>query len=115
MGRSQRPKPDRLHQKLLQIRLHLGLNQPEMLKRLNHQKSPVYVGHISEFERGKRMPSLFILLQYARVAGVPMETLIDDGLNLPPSFATLKDSAGSVGAIRTRIRRRKYPAGEAPS
>jgi len=38
---------------------------------------------ISEFERGTTEPPLVIVLQYARVAGVHMEDLVDDELDLP--------------------------------
>lgn len=38
---------------------------------------------ISDYERGEREPSLIILLQYARVAGVCVDLFIDDDLDLP--------------------------------
>jgi len=38
--------------------------------------------HISAFELGAREPSSIVLLQYARVAGVTMEELVDDELDL---------------------------------
>jgi hypothetical protein len=88
MGRSNRPKPARLHQKLLQIRLALGLTQPGMLRHLDYHKSPVYEGHISEFELGKRVPALPLLLRYARVGGVSMEALVDDEMDLPVGVKT---------------------------
>jgi transcriptional regulator with XRE-family HTH domain len=40
-------------------------------------------GHISEFERGKREPSLLFLLAVARLANIPMELLVDDEADLP--------------------------------
>ncbi|HEX3560231.1 MAG TPA: helix-turn-helix transcriptional regulator [Pyrinomonadaceae bacterium] len=83
MGTSRRAQPKRLAAKLLQIRKSLGITQEQMVKRLGRTKTPVYVGHISGFENGKREPSLLILLQYARVTGVPVEALIDDDLDLP--------------------------------
>ncbi len=39
--------------------------------------------NISAFERGVREPSLLVLLQYARAAGVYVDVLIDDELELP--------------------------------
>ncbi|HEX8070835.1 MAG TPA: helix-turn-helix transcriptional regulator [Pyrinomonadaceae bacterium] len=69
--------------KLLQIRTKLDLTQDGMLARLNYHKSPLYASQISDFEQGKREPPLLVLLQYSRVAGVPVEVLIDDELNLP--------------------------------
>ena len=50
---------------------------------MSHVKSPPQPGLISRFEQGKREPSLIILLEYARIAGVPMELLVDDELDLP--------------------------------
>jgi transcriptional regulator with XRE-family HTH domain len=77
-----RPKPERLAEKLLQIRNALGLSQTEMLRRLGVEEMIAY-HRISEYESGKREPLLMILLQYARVAGVYVEDLIDDSLDLP--------------------------------
>lgn len=77
-----RPKPERLAGKLLQIRNALGLSQTEMLRRLGVEDMIAY-HRISEYELGKREPLLMILLQYARTAGVYVEDLIDDELDLP--------------------------------
>ena len=77
-----RPKPERLAEKLLQIRNALGLSQTEMLRRLGLEDSMKHT-RISEYELGIREPSLMTLLQYARVAGVCVDTLIDDGMDLP--------------------------------
>lgn len=83
-GRStKRPAPKRLGPKLLQIRLALGLSQGEMVKRLDYQDSPLYPAQLSNFEQGKREPTLMLLLAYARAAGVSVEQLIDDKLDLP--------------------------------
>ncbi|MCA1634144.1 MAG: helix-turn-helix domain-containing protein [Acidobacteria bacterium] len=79
---SARPRPERLAGKLLQIRLALGLSQTEMLKRLGAEDLIAY-NQISRYESGTREPSLLILLQYARVANVLMEALVDDELDLP--------------------------------
>lgn len=77
-----RPKPERLAEKLRQIRLALGLSQTEMLKRLGLEEAMKYA-RISEYEQGMREPSLLTLLAYSRVAGVQMEVLADDELDLP--------------------------------
>jgi transcriptional regulator with XRE-family HTH domain len=81
MGRA-RPKPQRLAEKLRQIRLALGLSQTEMLKRLGLDEGMKYA-RISEYEQGVREPSLLTLLEYSRVAGVHLEVLADDALELP--------------------------------
>jgi transcriptional regulator with XRE-family HTH domain len=54
-----------------------------MLERLNYNKSPLYSSQISDFEQGKREPPLLVLLQYAKVVGIPMEALVDDAIDLP--------------------------------
>ena len=81
MGRA-RPKPKRLADKLRQIRLALGLSQTEMLKRLGLEEEMLYA-RISEYETGQREPSLLTLLAYSRVAGVHMEEIADDEVELP--------------------------------
>jgi transcriptional regulator with XRE-family HTH domain len=85
MGKSSRPKPERLADKLLQIRTTLGLSQSEMLRRLGAEEQIDYTT-ISKYELGKNEPPLEILLQYARAAGVHMEALVDDELDLPQNL-----------------------------
>jgi transcriptional regulator with XRE-family HTH domain len=82
-----RPKPKRLAEKLQQIRLALGLSQTEMLKRLGLEEDMKYA-RISEYEQGIREPSLLTLLEYSYVAGVHMEVLADDNLDLPEKLPT---------------------------
>jgi transcriptional regulator with XRE-family HTH domain len=83
MGRSNRPKPVRLAEKLKHIRLSLGLTLDQMIKRLDYKQSPLYPANVSEYESGKREPPLLLLLAYARVAGISTDVLIDDNLNIP--------------------------------
>jgi transcriptional regulator with XRE-family HTH domain len=83
MGTARRPTPDRLAEKLLQIRQQLGLSQSQMLRSLGDTKTKIHAPHLSEYESGKREPPLTVLLQYARAAGVPVEVLIDDNQDLP--------------------------------
>ena len=82
MVRGARVKPERLPEKLLEIRLALGLSQSEMLRRLGLEEQMDYK-RISEFERGTTEPHLSVLLQYARAARVHMEDIVDDELDLP--------------------------------
>jgi transcriptional regulator with XRE-family HTH domain len=77
-----RLRPTRLAEKLLQIRTALGFSQSEMHRRLGIAEM-VEFKRISDYELDKTEPTLMILLQYARVAGVHMEALVDDDLNLP--------------------------------
>ncbi len=80
MGRSRRNKPRRLSEKLLAVRKRLKMSQTEMANALNLQ---VHYSAISNFELGTREPDLLVVLHYARLADLPVETLIDDELNLP--------------------------------
>lgn len=83
MGRSRRPQPKRLAAKLAEIRSRLDLSQTQMVKRLSSSGSKLQPGHISEFENGTREPSLPTLLRYARIAGIYVDALIDDEIDLP--------------------------------
>ena len=82
MGAAARLKPKRLAEKLLQIRTALDLSQTEILKRLGFEEVLTY-HRISNYERGTGEPPLPMLLQYARLAGVSTDVLIDDELDLP--------------------------------
>ena len=99
MGQRQRPRPKRLATKLRQVRDLLGLTQEQMAERLGQIESPPQPGHISEFENGRREPSLLFLLAVARLAGVNMELLVDDGIDLPTK---LPRSAKSVKGVDGR-------------
>lgn len=82
MGRKEREKPERLAEKLLQIRLSLGLSQSEIVSRMSLNER-LNRDDISKYERGVREPSLPTLLRYARLARVSTDVLIDDELDLP--------------------------------
>ena len=77
-----RQKPERLAEKLKQIRLALGLSQDGMLERLGVAEE-FFRSRISAYELGNREPPLPVLLQYARLVGVSTDVLIDDELDLP--------------------------------
>ena len=80
MGERARQRPVRLAQKLLQIREALGLSQNELIKRLGVELTQ---NRVSDYELGKGEPPLPLLLSYARLAGVCLERLVDDELDLP--------------------------------
>lgn len=80
MPRGARLKPKRLAEKLLQIRMMLGLSQNEMIKRLGVNLTQ---NRVSEYELGTGEPPLPILLLYARSINVSTDVLIDDEMNLP--------------------------------
>lgn len=85
MGRYHRQRPAHLAEKLLNIRVALGLSQNEMIRRLGLE-SEITQSRISGYELGTREPSLPTLLKYARVAGVSTDILIDDDLDLPKTL-----------------------------
>ncbi len=80
MGGKARPKPKRLAEKLLHVRMLLGLSQNEMIKRLGVDLTQ---NRISDYELGTGEPPLPILLLYARAVNVSTDVLIDDELDLP--------------------------------
>ena len=80
MTRGVRLKPKRLTEKLIQIRLSLGLSQNELIKRVDIALTQ---NRISEYEKGTGEPPLPVLLNYARLAGICVDVLIDDEIDLP--------------------------------
>jgi transcriptional regulator with XRE-family HTH domain len=82
MGRQPIPRPEHLAKKLKQIRDGLGLSQNELIQRMGLANF-LLREEVSDFERGRRVPALPVLLEYARVAGVYMDALVDDQLDLP--------------------------------
>jgi transcriptional regulator with XRE-family HTH domain len=82
MGIASSLKPARLAEKLVQIRVALGLSQNEMISRLGLSDELIRE-ELSAFERGLRQPPLIVLLKYARCVGISTDVLIDDELDLP--------------------------------
>jgi transcriptional regulator with XRE-family HTH domain len=85
MGRGVRWRPEYLGKKCGDIRVFFGLSQTELIERLG------LVGHvnrseISDFERDVREPDLKTLKAYAELAGVYVDDLIDDSVDLPREF-----------------------------
>jgi transcriptional regulator with XRE-family HTH domain len=100
MEQRRRIRPANLAKKLRQIRLVLGLSQSELLRRLDAEELMHY-GRISDYELGKREPALWILLAYARLAGIHLEYLVDDNLSLPT------DLPGNVVYSHTKLTHRR--------
>jgi transcriptional regulator with XRE-family HTH domain len=94
MGRMPRPKPVRLAEKLLHIRQALGLSQNGMLARLGLDER-LFRSAISGYELGTREPPLPVLLEYARAAGVWLDVLVDDELDLPKKMPISPNSEGT--------------------
>ncbi len=77
-----RPRPLRMAAKLRTIREELGLSQSQMLARLGLEDTMHY-GRISQYENDEREPTLMTLLAYSHVAGVHLEDIVSDDLDLP--------------------------------
>jgi len=97
-----RPRPQRMARKLLAIREGLGLSQSQMLARLGLADTMHY-GRISQCENDEREPTLMTLLSYAHAAGVHLEDIVSDDLDLPSKLP------GNVSyhGLRHRSSRRK--------
>lgn len=108
MGSAPRPRPTRLARKLRQIRIGLGLTQAEMYKKLGRTRTSLRVGHIGEFETGNRVPTLQVVLAYARAAGVSMEEIADDKLKLPSHVPSVPEEKLSVKRRKQKV---SYVAG----
>lgn len=80
MGTKPRDRPKYLPEKLRTIRQRLGLSQSEVAKLLKFKTS---YARVSEYESGFREPNLLVLLRYSQLAGVHVETLINDKVELP--------------------------------
>jgi transcriptional regulator with XRE-family HTH domain len=101
MGRSARLRPTRLAEKLRRIREAFGLSQNEMLRHLG-LADLLYRSNISGFELGEREPPLLVLLRYAEAAGVWVDVLINDELDLPEKLPSIPKHEG----VRRRIKSR---------
>jgi transcriptional regulator with XRE-family HTH domain len=71
-----------LAKKLKEVRLAYGWTQQQMATGLGRIPSAPDGAMISRYERGEREPSLFVLLAYGHVAGLVVDTFIDDRIGL---------------------------------
>jgi transcriptional regulator with XRE-family HTH domain len=101
MGKQVRRRPERLQEKLFEIRQRLGLSQNEMVRRMGLTEE-IERDYISKFERGTLEPTLWVLLNYARAANVYVDVLIDNELDLPERLPAKPKSEG----IRSRAARK---------
>jgi transcriptional regulator with XRE-family HTH domain len=83
MGSSRRIRPAKLAGKLKRIRLDLNLTIDELIRKLDCSEVPLYRSTISQYEKNLREPPLIVLLNYGRIAKLPLEVLIDDNINFP--------------------------------
>jgi transcriptional regulator with XRE-family HTH domain len=85
-----RKNPTRLAEKLKAIRLALGQSQRSLIKYLDAEDELIQ-SHISAFEdsRNNRIPSVNVLLKYARAVNISTDVLIDDELDLPDKLPVI--------------------------
>ena len=83
MGRKAQKRPKRLARKLVFIREREGLTQEAMatLLKKHGAEATTRSGYVADFETGRRIPSLFTLLAYARIGNTSTDCLIDDNLD----------------------------------
>lgn len=93
MGRTQRVKPKRLPEKLRQIRERLGLSQNGLIRQMGFEGVLVQAS-ISGYESGTREPPLPVLLRYSEVSGVWVNSIIDDGVDIPERLPCASMSEG---------------------
>lgn len=105
MGRSSRPRPARLGEKLLRIRRALDLSQEAMVDRLG-EIAGLNHSSISGYELGTREPPLQVLLEYARLANVYLDVLADDNLDLPEKIPSLTKHIGIKRMLTRRSKSR---------
>ena len=105
MGKYARPRPARLTEKLLQIRKAFDLSQDGMLEKVGLAED-LSRSTISSYELGASEPPLPTLLQYARLAGVCLDVLVDDELDLPKYLPdTPKHHGVTISSSRRTARR----------
>lgn len=106
MGKSARPRPARLAEKLLTIRQKLGLSQNGMIRRLGLE-DVLDQQYISKYERAALEPPLFVLCAYADVSNVTLDCLARDSLDLPAEIPARKKSSGIPRAKKSSTKQRK--------
>jgi transcriptional regulator with XRE-family HTH domain len=109
MGRRARYIPARLPEKLIQIRKALGLTQQEMLERLDLPEEILQTS-ISQYERGRIEPPIFVLLRYADVVNVWLEVLLRDQLDLPSKLPSPVKHEGEPHTTAIKVRRPRKKA-----
>jgi transcriptional regulator with XRE-family HTH domain len=94
MGRAPRKTPLRLAAKLRQIRELLGVSQNGIIIKLGYQDTGMTSGTISNYELGKREPSMLVIYAYAKLANIYVDVLLKDALDLPDLIPSEETSAG---------------------
>jgi transcriptional regulator with XRE-family HTH domain len=106
MGKGRRERPARLGSKLAEIRKQLAFSQNQMLRHLG-LSDKLTREELSAYERGVREPTLLTLLKYAHAAGVYVDALIDDSVDLPKNIPCMTKHEG-IRRVSARKSKTKY-------
>lgn len=99
MPASKIPKPSLLPLKLRHIRTSRGLTLISLLKSLGYgNKEGIYDSTVTTYESGKKEPPLLVLLAYARLGDVSVDSLVDDSIGLEEFKSGVKGAAGQKEA-----------------
>ena len=79
---NKRAMTKKLGKKMKQIRVRLGMSQRQMVEALSYTATPLRASQVSQYEQGQREPTMMLVLAYARLAKVSVESLIDDKMKL---------------------------------
>ena len=82
-----------------------------MFEQLGDTGTRLRVGHVGEFETGKRVPTLQVVLSYARAAGIAMEVIVDDELDLPKKAGKTINTSTDVQLNLAKRSRKSPPRG----
>jgi transcriptional regulator with XRE-family HTH domain len=92
---NKRPTPQHLAKKLQAIRDSFGVSQYRLARMLEVDQYT----RLSEYESGRRVPSFVTLIHYARLAGIPLEFIVDDDIDM----ATFKNQLAVADAKRDEL------------
>jgi transcriptional regulator with XRE-family HTH domain len=83
---SKAEQPKKLAGKLRRIREKFGLSQAGMAEAIERHGAKTQRGSVGSFEIGTRVPTVLVLLAYAKLAKISTDLLIDDERDLPRGF-----------------------------
>lgn len=105
MGNKRRPMAQSLPAKLLAVREVFNASQNQIADALSVEVAAFNLncGRISEYEHNKREPNMLVLLAYARLAGITVELIIDDRVDMAQFRKALAKKARFIEKQRRRL------------
>jgi transcriptional regulator with XRE-family HTH domain len=95
--------PEHLASKLLDIRTRLGLSQRGLIRQMG-LVDDLTQAEVSMFESGRRVPSLLVLKAYADLAGLWIDVLVSDDVDVPQRLPCRPKSEG-IKRKKDRLKR----------